>query len=107
MREVDLVTFAAARADGAMVIDVRDPHEYVAGHVPGATLIPAGQVSYRLADLPKNAPIYVVCATGIRSLETTSLLIDAGYDAWCVAGGTNAWAAAGRPTMQGPRENAA
>ena len=36
MREVDLTVFAAAHRDGAVVIDVREPDEYVAGHVPGA-----------------------------------------------------------------------
>ena len=52
MREVDLPTFASARADGAMVIDVREPMEYLSGHVPGARLIPMGQLASRLAEIP-------------------------------------------------------
>ena len=42
MSEVDLEAFAAAHADGATVIDVREPGEYVGGHVPGAVLMPMG-----------------------------------------------------------------
>jgi rhodanese-related sulfurtransferase len=38
--EVDLDAFAAAQAGGALVIDVREPHEYASGHVPGARLVP-------------------------------------------------------------------
>lgn len=107
MREIDLAAFAAAHADGAVVIDVREPQEYVSGHVPGAKLLPLSQLPSRIGDLPKRAPVYVICASGSRSLEAAAQLARAGYDAACVAGGTNAWTAAGLPTMQGPRENAA
>ena len=47
MREIDRPAFAAAHADGALVIDVREPMEYLAGHVPGARLIPMGQLASR------------------------------------------------------------
>ena len=107
MREVDLSTFAAALADGAVVLDVREPMEYVAGHVPGARLVPMGHLPGQLSDLPKAAPIYLICASGNRSLSMAGFLIRAGYDAWSVAGGTGAWAAAGHPVVRGPREHAA
>jgi hypothetical protein len=42
--EVDLPAFAAAHAGGATVIDVREPYEYTAGHVPGARLVPMEQL---------------------------------------------------------------
>jgi rhodanese-related sulfurtransferase len=51
MREVPLAAFAAAHSDGAIVVDVREPGEYVGGHVPGAALVPMGQLSSRLHDL--------------------------------------------------------
>jgi rhodanese-related sulfurtransferase len=51
MREVDLAAFAAAHAGGAVVIDVREPDEYLSGHVPGAQLIPLGRLPLRLANL--------------------------------------------------------
>ncbi len=40
MFEADLDAFAAAQAGGALVLDVREPHEYATGHVPGARLVP-------------------------------------------------------------------
>lgn len=107
MREVDLDTFAQAHADGALVIDVREPMEYVSGHVPGAQLLPMGHVPSRLDDLPKDRPVYVICASGNRSLAMTSYLMRAGVDAWSVAGGTSAWESSGRPVVRGTRENAA
>ena len=83
------------------VVDVREPGEYVAGHVPGATLIPMGQLASRLAELDKSRPVYVVCASGNRSAAMTDLLRAAGYDAYSVAGGTSAWARSGRPVETG------
>jgi len=52
MREVGLATFAIRHRDGAVVIDVREPFEYVAGHVPGADPIPLGWLATRGGDLP-------------------------------------------------------
>jgi rhodanese-related sulfurtransferase len=100
-REVDLATFAARRRDGAMVIDVREPAEYVAGHVPGAQLIPLSQIASRAAQLPRGVPVYVVCASGNRSLAATEYLVGAGFEAWSVAGGTSAWQRAGHAVVRG------
>lgn len=101
MREVDLTTFTARHRDGALVIDVREPHEYLAGHVPGAELIPMGQIPTRAAELPRGVPVYVICASGGRSLTATEYLARAGVDAWSVAGGTSAWQHAGHPVVRG------
>ena len=107
MREVALSTFAAAHADGALVVDVREGAEYLAGHIPGARLIPMGQLPSRTAELPKGAPVYVICASGNRSSSMTSFLVRAGYDAWSVSGGTTAWTAAGHPVVVGRHANVA
>jgi rhodanese-related sulfurtransferase len=104
MREVDLATFAAAVADGAMVIDVREPYEYIAGHVSGARLIPLGQVANRVAELPKADPVYVICASGARSVSAADYLSRAGIDARSVVGGTGGWQRSGRPVVAGARE---
>jgi rhodanese-related sulfurtransferase len=53
--------------DGAAVIDVREPHEYNAGHVPNATLIPVNSVYARREELPKDKDLIFVCAVGQRS----------------------------------------
>ena len=98
--EIDITTFAAARPSGT-VVDVRERHEYVAGHVGGALLIPMGQLSARVHELDRSRPVYVICATGHRSLAMTDLLRACGFDAWSVTGGTNAWARSGRPVEGG------
>jgi rhodanese-related sulfurtransferase len=101
MREISQDDFTTAHAGGAFVVDVREPAEYVAGHVPGAVLIPMGQLASRIAELPIDEPVYVICASGNRSLAMTSMLIRAGYDAYSVAGGTGAWSRSGRPIVAG------
>lgn len=107
MSEVALDTFAAAHADGATVIDVREPGEYVGGHVPGAVLVPMGQLPSRTSELDRSRPLYVICASGNRSGAMTDYLRRAGFDAWSVAGGTSAWARSGRPVVAGTRPQVA
>ena len=100
--EVDLDTFATAHAAGAVVLDVRNPDEYEDKHVAGAVLIPLGELADRTDEIPTGDPLYVICAAGGRSLTATKALVDAGYRAVSVAGGTNGWAAGGRPVVTGP-----
>jgi rhodanese-related sulfurtransferase len=107
MREVSTQAFASARADGAVTIDVREPGEYLAGHVPGARLMPMGEVTARVDELPRTAPVYVICANGNRSLTIADQLIRDGYDARSVRGGTSAWEAAGRPVVRGTHSDVA
>lgn len=99
--EIDLDTFAARLRDGAFVIDVREPHEYVAGHVPGARLVPLGTLPTRLRDLPRDRTVHVICAGGNRSLSAVRSLGGTGVRAVSVAGGTSAWIGSGRPAVKG------
>ncbi len=101
---MDLRTLASAHAGGAVVLDVRNPDEYNAGHVPGAKLIPLGELSARQDEIPGGDPIYVICATGGRSLAATKAMIEAGYRAVSVMGGTKAWIEAGHPVVKGMTE---
>lgn len=105
--EVDLGVFAAAHADGAFVIDVREPQEYVDGHVPGARLMPLGGLAHRAAELPASEPVYVICASGNRSRTAAQSLARHGIDARSVQGGTGAWRARGLPVVQGAQQNVA
>lgn len=79
------------------VIDVRNPDEYAAGHVPGAVLMPLHTVPVRVQDLPRDREVYLVCHSGGRSAQATAWLTQQGYDVVNVLGGTGAWAAAGYP----------
>jgi rhodanese-related sulfurtransferase len=99
--EVQVDQLAAARDRGAPVVDVREPEEYEAGHVPGAVLIPLGQVVARVEEIPRDGPVYVICQTGGRSTKATQWLRSQGVDARNVAGGTKAWVESGKPTATG------
>jgi thioredoxin 1 len=100
--EVDQTEFRTGHAEGRSVVDVREPMEYRAGHVPGAILMPMRQVAERAAELPKDEPVYVICATGNRSQAMTEVLRRAGVEAYSVAGGTSQWADAGGELVVGP-----
>lgn len=98
--KIDVEELAAAHERGFLV-DVREPDEYVAGHVPGAVLIPMGQLANRMGEIDKTSPVFVICASGNRSSAMTDLLLGAGFDAVSVAGGTGAWSRSGRPLEGG------
>jgi rhodanese-related sulfurtransferase len=99
--EIGIDQLAEAVRYGAAIVDVREPGEYLAGHVPGAVLMPMGQLPGRTAELDRKAPVYVVCASGNRSAAMTDFLRDAGFDAYSVAGGTSGWARSGHPVVSG------
>lgn len=100
--ETDQDAFAQTHASGACVVDVREPDEYQAGHVPGAVNIPLGEVPGRAAEVADRGTVYVVCQSGGRSAKGVQALWRAGVDAVSVAGGTKQWRAAGRPVTSGP-----
>jgi rhodanese-related sulfurtransferase len=79
------------------VVDVREAHEYAAGHVPGAVLVPMSVLPVRVDEIPRDRTVYVVCAVGGRSGQVVAWLAQQGYDAVNVAGGTQAWQLSGYP----------
>jgi rhodanese-related sulfurtransferase len=98
--EIDIDEFARRREQGAPVIDVREPDEYTAGHVPGATLIPLATVPDRLSDVP-SGDVLVICRSGGRSRRAAEFLAANGVQATNVAGGTLAWLKSGRGVTKG------
>jgi rhodanese-related sulfurtransferase len=99
--EIDVADLARVRADGVALIDVREPDEYTAAHVPGATLVPLATVPDNLDRVPTDGPVYVICAKGGRSLKAAEFYRGQGIDAVNVAGGTTAWIDAGQPVSTG------
>ena len=99
--EIDLERFAAEHGRGELVIDIREPDEYAAGHVPAAQLMPLARLAGLTGDLPVGRPVYLICATGNRSKTAAGLLRTYGVEAYSVAGGTSGWTATGRPVVTG------
>lgn len=100
VREISVDDLAAALDNGGRLIDVRNPDEYAAGHIPGARSIPLPELAARLDELPTGCPVYLVCQSGNRSAAAVELLATTGIEAVSVAGGTSRWAAAGHPTTE-------
>jgi rhodanese-related sulfurtransferase len=97
--EIDVEEFdAILRAGGGSILDVREGWEYRRGRVPGAALVPLGQLPGRLHELPRDVRLLVICEHGDRSLAAASYLRAKGFEgAVSIAGGTVAWARSGRP----------
>lgn len=88
----DIDAYEALRRieDGATVIDVREPSEYAQGHVPGALLLPLGEVGARAEEIPDGAVL--VCATGNRSGRACAWLAQQGKTGLAnLAEGTQGW----------------
>jgi rhodanese-related sulfurtransferase len=101
-KEISVSEASGLRDAGAFVLDVRQPDEWAAGHIPDATLVPLGELQARLADVPKDRQVVVVCRSGNRSAQGRDILLGAGYPSvTSMAGGMNAWTAAGYPTTTG------
>jgi rhodanese-related sulfurtransferase len=74
------------------LLDVREPDEIATASIPGATLIPMGEIPQRAGELPSDVPIVVMCHAGGRSARVTQYLNDNGFpNAVNLAGGIDAW----------------
>jgi rhodanese-related sulfurtransferase len=91
---------AQALLKEALVVDVREPWEYAEGHLPGAVNIPLSTLPARLAELPQDRPILLVCNSGNRSGVAADFLVQQGFPGekvYNLEGGTYAWMASGLP----------
>ncbi|MBK8051415.1 MAG: rhodanese-like domain-containing protein [Anaerolineales bacterium] len=101
-RDVDSQTAAALREQpNVVILDVREQDEWDAGHIPGAVHIPMGEVPARIAEIPTDKTVIVQCRSGNRSSQITDFLRGKGMNnVHNLAGGLNAWSAAGLPVEQ-------
>lgn len=91
-------TDAHQRDTSTVLLDVREPDEWAAGHAPDACHVPLGDLDP--AGLPAASTVLCICRSGGRSAKATEALRAAGIDAANVTGGMTAWAEAGLPVIR-------
>ncbi len=96
------VAEAKQRQDaGAVLVDVREPDEWRAGRAAGARHVPLGQLPNRLAEIPRDRSVLLICRSGNRSGAAQRQLLAQGYTSVAnVSGGMVAWTRAGLPLQQ-------
>ncbi len=97
----DQIQAKLAEKPEPILIDVRQPEEYRSGHISGAKLVPLGNLSKRMKELPPNREIICVCQSGSRSQAAAQQLIAAGYSVVNLKGGMDGWQRAGFPMKKG------
>lgn len=102
LETVDAATFAGAidGGNGLVIVDLRTPVEFAAGHIPGAINLDYYETSFRtrLDALDKDAPYAVYCRSGNRSTDTLQIMTDLGFtDVRELGGGIITWVEAGLP----------
>jgi len=103
MQEISVAEAAQLDPEGWFFLDVREPSEWSEAHIPYATLIPLGELTVRLSEIPKDQNIVVVCRSGNRSAVGRDLLLNSGFtNVTSMAGGMNTWQAQGHPVVIGP-----
>jgi adenylyltransferase/sulfurtransferase len=89
-----------AQGQGIGLLDVREAVEQQIATLPGAVLIPWGQIQLRMKELDKNVEWIVYCRSGVRSARAAATLQEAGYRVINMRGGINAWADEVEPGMR-------
>lgn len=87
----------ASKQRDVVILDVRERHEWKAGHAPGSKNIPLSTLRARTVDLARNRRYIAVCRSGSRSRGATAQLRDAGLDVVNLKGGMHSWKRAGLP----------
>ncbi len=96
----DIHAIPASIPRDLVVLDVREQHEWNAGHIAGAIHIPLGDLQARVGELDPAAHTLVVCHVGGRSARATQWLHAQGHDVVNLAGGMEVWESVGRPVVR-------
>ena len=105
VQEISVAAAEQAIRDADVLVDVREADEFAAGHVPGAVHISRGMLEFRFSGMPTLQPrdlkIVLYCKTSGRAALAAAALHDMGYlNVQSIAGGFDAWAAAGQPVAK-------
>ncbi|MBY0465977.1 MAG: sulfurtransferase [Burkholderiales bacterium] len=103
-REIALVDADAAVAAADVLIDVREADEFAAGHLQGAVHIPRGLLEFKLSGMPalqaRDLNVVLYCKTSGRAALSAVAMQSMGYlQVSSLAGGYDAWVAAGKPVV--------
>jgi rhodanese-related sulfurtransferase len=83
----------------AVLLDVREQHEWDAGHAPQARHLAMSELADRISEIPPDAAVICICHAGGRSAAVSDALTRAGFNALNVEGGMAAWEAGGLPVI--------
>ena len=90
-KEIDTLVEEAAGVPGSVVVDVRTPEEYKAGHIPGSVNVPLDRLEGIRTVADPKTPLYVYCRSGARSASATGMLRRSGYENVTDMGGILSW----------------
>lgn len=101
-RELPVDQVDAVLRDADVVIDVRESDEYAAGHIPGAVHASRGMLEFKLSASPelsrRDLKVVLYCKTSGRAALAAASMKEMGYlNVTSIAGGFDAWVAAGKP----------
>ena len=99
--EISIDELAKLNLEGICLVDVREKYEFIEMRVPGAKLLPLGEVTENLDAFPSDTPVYLICASGNRSGVAGEFLLEHKINAINIAGGTKAWVLSGNAFLQG------
>ncbi len=102
MTASELPSVRPADVGDDLLLDVREDDEWAAGRAPGAVHLPMSQLQARLAEVPADRPIAVVCKVGGRSAQVTAYLLANGRQVRNVDGGMAEWQRLGLPLEAEP-----
>src|ERR1700760_2178853 len=98
MKEISVTEANDLATAGTALVDVREQHEWDAGHAPTAVHLPLGEIPARQDELP-GGPLLLICKAGVRAAKAATFLAEQGREVTNVAGGMDAWAQAGLPVV--------
>lgn len=107
-RELPVDQVDAVLRDADVVIDVRESDEYAAGHIPGAVHASRGMLEFKLSASPelsrRDLKVVLYCKTSGRAALAAASMKEMGYlNVTSIAGGFDAWVAAGKPVATPPQ----
>lgn len=90
--EIEVQSWTEIAQEQCTILDVREPHEFKAGHIPGSMNLPLNQIREKLHKIPGDLPVLVTCAVGLRAYNGLCILRQNGYDARLLSGGYKTFA---------------